>query len=892
MKLLDLKTLRGPNYWSIDWHNITETKLDIEELEELPTNKIKGFSERLFSALPSLYTHFCSEGHEGGFLKRVQEGTWMAHVVEHVALELQSLAEMKCVFGRTRSSDKKGVYYVAFSHEIPQAGQYAIKAAIRIVEHIIANKDYNVSEDIEELKIIKSKRGIGVTTAAIIEEAKRRHIPFRKINEGSMYILGQGAHQRRISASMACTTSGIGVDAACDKEQTKRMLHKAYIPVPGGELVVSPEELKESILELGYPLVIKPLNGNHGKGVTVNIKTEGDAILAFNKAAEISEIVIVERFIQGEDFRLLVINNKFVAAAKRTPAMIKGDGHSTIRELVEALNKDPNRGDGHAKALTAVKIDASTEKILAQKGLSPESVPANEETVFLKDTANLSAGGTSTDVTDIIHPNNILLAERISRIINLNICGIDIVAKDIAKPLMQDNGAVIEVNACPGLRMHLNPSHGKARNVAEPIVSMLFPKETPSRIPIVAVTGTNGKTTTTRLIAHIAKTAGKKVGYTTTDAIYINNEVVTHGDCTGESSAETVLTDAIVDFAVLECARGGILRAGLGFDQCDISIVTNVAEDHLGLDGVNSLSDMARIKSVVAESTAKDGYTILNAEDDEVFFMGDYVKCNIALFALNSKNERIERHCNRGGLAAFVENDEVIIRKGNWSNAICHVNDIPLTFSGRAECMVKNVLAAVLSATIYNFNINTIKTALCSFYPSPQNTPGRFNIFEFKKYSIMVDYAHNPHAMLELKKFLDRTEASRKIGIITAPGDRRDEDIIQVGFYSAQMFDEIIIRLDEDLRGRTSEELTALLQKGIQTANPLIPVSIIASEEDAILHAAHNAKPGTFITSLTEKVWKTIDYVEALRKTEVNNKIVQLNVLSPEEPVLQFENAV
>jgi cyanophycin synthetase len=891
MKLLDVHTLRGPNYWSTYWHNITEVKLDIEKLEELPTNKIEGFPERLFSLIPSLNSHFCSEGHVGGFLKRVQEGTWMAHVAEHIALELQCLAGMECAFGRTRSSEKKGIYYVAFSHEIPKAGQYAIKAALNIVEHIIAGKDYNLSKDIEELKTIKSREGVGVSTAAIIEEAKKRNIPVRKIDEGSMYMLGQGIHQRRISASMASTTSGIGIDIACDKEQTKRILHKAYIPVPEGESVASIEELNESINHLGYPLVIKPLDGNHGNGVTINIQTKEDAVLAFNKAIEISAVVVVERFIRGKDFRFLVINNKFVAASQRTPAMVKGNGHSTIRQLVEDLNKDPNRGNGHAKALTTVKIDASTEKVLTQKGLSLESAPAVEEVIFLKDTANLSTGGTSTDVTDIIHPHNILLAERISRIIDLDICGIDIVATDITKPLLPDNGCIIEVNACPGLRMHLNPSKGKVCNVAEPIISMLFPKGTPSRIPIIAVTGTNGKTTTTRLMAHIAKTAGQRVGFTTTDGIYINDEVVAYGDCTGEASAETVLTDSSVDFAVLECARGGILRTGLGFDQCDISIITNVAEDHLGLNGINSLGDMAKIKSVVAESTSKDGYTILNAEDDEVFFMGDHVDCNIALFALNPQNARVERHCKRGGLAAVVQNDELIIRRGSWITTICKIDDVPLTFSGRAECMVKNVLAAVLAASIYNFNIDVIKKALYSFIPSPQNTPGRFNIFKFKKYTIMVDYAHNPHAMNELKKFIDRTEASQKIGIITAPGDRRDEDIVQVGFFAAQMFDEIIIRLDEDLRGRTPEDLIGLLQKGIQSYKPFIPVAIVPSEENAILCAVHKAKSGAFITSLTEKVWKTIDFVEILRKNDAKDNIVQLNIL-PSKQLLQFENAV
>ncbi|MGZ3867160.1 MAG: cyanophycin synthetase, partial [Bacteroidia bacterium] len=693
MKLLDLKTLHGPNYWSITWHNIIQAKVDIEELEELPTNKIEGFTERLSAAMPSLKSHFCSEGHEGGFLKRVKEGTWMAHVVEHIALELQFLAGMECAFGRTRSSEKKGVYYVAFSYTLPEAGRYAIYAAINIAQHLIDNKNYDISKDVEELKEIKTAKGAGISTEAILTEAQKRDIPFRKINDGSMYILGQGVNQRRISASIACSTSGIGIDTACDKENTKRILNRAYVPVPEGEVINSVEQIKEYITHFGFPLTIKPLDGNHGKGVSVNIQTEEDAISAFNKAAIFSGPVIVERFIEGSDFRLLVIDYKFVAAAKRIPAMVKGNNCSTIRQLVEELNKDPNRGNGHAKVLTQIKIDTNTETVLKKKGLTLDSVPSEGEIIYLKETANLSTGGTSVDVTDIIHPDNILLAERVSRLIDLDICGIDVVTKDITKPLSPDNGSVIEVNACPGLRMHLKPTEGKARNVAEPIVSMLFREGRSSRIPIVAVTGTNGKTTTTRLIAHIAKIAGQTVGYTTTDGIYINDETICHGDCTGSSSTELVLTDPIVDFAVLECARGGILRTGLGFDQCDTSIITNVAEDHLGLDGINSLREMAKIKSVVAESTSKSGYTILNAEDDRVFDMGDYVECNIALFALDHNNERIERHCKRGGLAAIVDDGLVVVKKGNWSTVICAVNEIPLTFSGKAECMTKNVLA-------------------------------------------------------------------------------------------------------------------------------------------------------------------------------------------------------
>jgi cyanophycin synthetase len=862
MKLLDLKTMRGPNYWSGFWHNIIVVRLDIEELEGRPTNALPGFSERLQAAMPSLHEHHCSEGHEGGFLERVAEGTWMAHVIEHIALELQWLAGMKCGFGRTRSTGEKGIYTIAFSYEIPEAGQYAIRAAVRIAEDIIGANVPEIAGDVEQLKKIRERKGLGVSTLAIIEEAKSRNIPVRRINDDSMVVLGQGSRQRRVQASMTCATSGIGVDVACDKQQTKRLLEKAYLPVPAGMTVRDEEDLKEAIEELGFPLVIKPIDGNQGRGITTNICSAEQAQTALERALEISPRVIVERYIKGHDYRFLLVNHKLVAVAQRTPAFVTGDGSSTIGQLIDRLNSDPARGNGHEKSLTTVKVDQHTLDMLAQKNYTLESVPAASETVFLKNTANLSTGGISTDVTDEVHPDNIFMAERVSRIINLDICGIDVVAKDIRMPIDEFNGAILEVNACPGLRMHLKPSVGIGRNVAEPIVSMLFPPNRPSRIPVVAVTGTNGKTTTTRLIAFMAQTAGLNVGYTTTDGIYINGRTICEGDCTGESSAETVLTDPMVDFAVLECARGGILRAGLGFDQCDVSIVTNVAEDHLGLDGINTLKEMSRVKRVVAASTAKDGYAILNAEDDEVYFMGDDLDCNIALFALDAANPRVQRHLAKGGYAAVVENGYVTIFKGKWRTRICSVNEVPLSFSGRAECMIKNILPAALAGVIRRFRISDIRKALRTFVPSPELTPGRFNLFNFGDFEVMVDYAHNPAAFTELKKFIAATPASHKVGIISAPGDRKDEDIRQVGFHAAQMFDELVIRLDKDMRGRPEQQMIALLMEGVHTFSTTLPVSVIADEKEALRYAIHAARPGTLIITFTETVQETLAFVK------------------------------
>lgn len=874
MEILGVKTLKGPNIWSITYHNLIEATINIGPLEQKPTNEIPGFFDRLVSAIPSLHSHHCSEGHEGGFFERVQRGTWMAHVAEHLAIELQVLAGMDVTFGRTRGSGTRGTYHVAVQYLYPQAGKEALKSALDLSMALIQDQPYDINAAIDRLEKIRERNAPGVSTAAILAEARERNIPYRALNSGSLYILGYGANQRRIEASITCATSGISIDMASDKQYTKALLHRAYIDVPEGETATTVEQLLETIEWLGYPVAIKPLDASQGRGITTNIRTEKDAIAAFGIAQAFSKKVIVERFIEGDDYRLLVVNNKLVAAAKRTPASVTGDGKLTIRQLVEEANRDPRRGNGHANVLTKIDFDAKSEELLARKQLTADSVPERGEIIYLKATANLSTGGTSADVTDIVHPDNIRLAERVSRIINLDVCGIDVVAKDIAQPLRGGNGCIIEVNACPGLRMHMEPTVGIRRNVAEPIVSMLFPEGETSRIPIVAVTGTNGKTTTTRLVAHLAKVAGHNVGYTTTDGIYIDDHAICYGDCTGEASAEAVLSDPLVEFAVLECARGGILRSGLGFDECSTSIVTNVSEDHLGLDGIKTLRDMRRVKAVVAESTMREGYTILNAEDDEVYYMGDYVECNIALFALDPKNDRVRRHCEDNGLAAVIEDEYITVYKGKWKTRLCKVNEVPLSFNGAAKCMIRNILAAVLAGVVHKFDTDKIREALKTFVPSPEKTPGRFNVFEFPDFKVMVDYAHNQAAMRELKTFLDNISSTRKVGIITGVGDRRDSDIRELGKIAADIFDEIIIRHDADLRGRSADEMTNLLTQGIRETDPSMRVRVIPDENSALAYAISNAVAGSFITTLTESVHEVIAFVQHSRDIYEHEQVV------------------
>ncbi len=870
MQILEIRVLRGPNYWSGYRKELIDMRLDLGHFENLPTNKIEGFAERLESMIPSMREHECSKKREHGFFDRVKEGTWLGHVIEHIALEIQSLAGMPCGYGRTRSANQPGVYHVVFSYTIADAGIYAAKAAVRIALALAENTPYDINKDIGRLAAINREEGLGPSTRAILNEAKKRNIPYRSIDRNSFIMLGQGRYQKIIRASLSSDTSMIGVEIADDKELTKELLSQQYIPVPAGKKIRELSEVKPVVDKIGFPLVIKPCNGNHGRGITTDIKTFEEAEAAFMFAKKISAGVLVEQFIKGTDYRFLVVNYKLVAVAKRVPAMIMGDGVSTIEQLVSQVNDDPRRGDEHEKVLTKIKIDDATMAILARNNLKPGSVLENGQVLFLKNTANLSSGGTARDVTHLVHPQNVLLAERVARLVNLNICGIDIVAQDIQEPITHTNGAVLEVNAGPGLRMHLSPTKGLAQNVAEPIIRMLYPEGGKARIPIVAITGTNGKTTTTRLIAHLARQSGHSVGFTTTDGIYIGENKIESGDCSGPASAACVLRDPIVDFAVLECARGGILRSGLGFDKCSTSIITNISEDHLGLDDIDSLEKLTRVKAVVAHSTMDDGYAILNADDDRVYSLYDDLACNIALFSMREKNERIRSHCARGGLAAIVEKGYFTICKGNWRTRVARVQDIPLTLDGRASCMTMNILPALLAAVIHDFDLNGVRKSLAGFAPSKENTPGRMNIFQFPGYTVMVDYAHNRDGLYELRNFLEQTSSGVKVGVIACPGDRRDEDIRNIGICAASMFDEIIIKHDKDGRGRTNEEITDLIRAGIVKVNQHIPVTVVSDEIEAVKYAMNTAGDDAFIVVCTEKVTEVLDFVsDELKKVSV-----------------------
>lgn len=868
MKIEKIQVLRGPNIWSIRRKKLIQMRLDLEEMEQSPTNKIPGFRERLENIMPSLYSHRCSEGKPGGLFQRIEMGTWMGHVIEHIALELQTLAGMDTGFGRTRETKTPGVYNVVFSYIEENAGVMAAKEAVKLAECVIDDRDYDLHECIFRLKQTRERERLGPSTGSIVEEAESRNIPWIRLGKNSLVQLGYGIHQQRFQATITGNTSSIAVDIACNKELTKKMLDEAAIPVPKGGLVYSIDELESTITKIGYPIVLKPLDGNHGRGQSINVNDWDTAVKGFELAQQISSRVIVERFITGYDFRVLVVNHKMVAAARRMPANVVGDGERTISQLIDIENKDPRRGYGHENMLTEIVVDSSTLDLLEKNGYHLESVPQKGEIVFLKSTANLSTGGTSSDVTDMIHPDNITMCERISKIIGLDVCGIDIMAENLTQPLKETGGCILEVNAAPGFRMHLSPSDGLPRNVAAPVVDMLYPPGKPYRIPIIAVTGTNGKTTTTRLISHIVKNNGYRVGFTTSDGIYIQNTLLTKGDTTGPVSAEFILKDPTVEFAVLETARGGILRSGLGFGTCDIGVLTNIKEDHLGMNDIHSLRDLTRVKRVVLDSVKKSGWCILNADDEYSMRLSGDLDAKVALFSLDENNPHIVKLSREGKTTCVYEEGFVTIKKGDWKIRITKVQNIPITMEGKAKFMISNVLAASLATYLYGFAIEDIAMALRTFIPSAQLTPGRLNVFKFKNFKVMIDFAHNPAGYEAIAEYLSNVEATKKIGIISGVGDRRDEDIRKCGQIAGQMFDYIIIRNEKHLRGRTEDEINGLIIDGINSSGRNVSYECIPKEIEALKHAMGMAEEGTFITALSDVVDNAIDLVQDYQHRE------------------------
>ncbi|MBO3460865.1 cyanophycin synthetase [Aetokthonos hydrillicola Thurmond2011] len=883
MRILKIQTLRGPNYWSIRRHKLIVMRLDLENLAETPSNEIPGFYEGLVDTLPSLEGHYCSPGCHGGFLMRVREGTMMGHIVEHVALELQDLAGMNVGFGRTRETGTPGIYQVAIEYLNEEAGRYAARAAVRLCQSIVDRGRYpkaELEQDLQDLKDLWRDAALGPSTEAIVKEAEKRGIPWTSLGARFLIQLGYGVNQKRLQATMTDNTGILGVELACDKEATKRILANGGVPVPKGTTINFLDDLQEAIEYVGgYPIVIKPLDGNHGRGITIDIRTWEEAQTAYDAARQISRAIIVERYYVGRDHRVLVVDGKVVAVAERVPAHVTGNGRSTIFELIEETNNDPNRGEGHDNVLTKIELDRTSYQLLERQGYTLSTVLQKGEICYLRATANLSTGGIAVDRTDEIHPENLWLAQRVVKIIGLDIAGIDIVTSDISRPLREVDGVIVEVNAAPGFRMHIAPSIGIPRNVAGAVIDMLFANEQASRIPILSVTGTNGKTTTTRLLAHIFKQTNKVVGYTTTDGTYIGDFLVEAGDNTGPQSAQLILQDPTVEVAVLETARGGLLRSGLAFESANVGVVLNVSADHLGIGDIDTIEQLAHLKSIVAEAVFPDGYAVLNADDPRVAAMAEKTKANIAYFTMNPDAELVRNHIQKGGVVAVYENGYLSIVKGDWTHRIERAENIPLTMGGRAPFMIANALAASLAAFVQNVSIEQIRAGLNTFRASVSQTPGRMNLFNLGNYHALVDYAHNPASYEALGGFVRNWTGGQRIGVIGGPGDRRDQDFVTLGKLAAEIFDYIIIKEDDDTRGRQRGSAAELITQGIKQVNANSTYETILQEAEAIKKGLDIAPDNSLVVILPESVSRAIKLIKD--RGTVKEELHQQNSAAP-----------
>ena len=847
MNIREIKILSGPNYWTR--RPCIQMVLDIGELEEKPTNKIRGFYGRLKKTLPSLYDHRCSIGSKGGFFQRVKEGTWMGHVIEHVALEFQTLAEMDTGFGRTRGTGETGVYNVVYSYIVSEAGKRAGILAVNLCQNLIDKKEFDIESAVFELKELREKYKLGPSTGSIVEESVRRGIPYIRLNRGSYVQLGYGNRQRKIRATMTDQTANIAVDFAGDKWETKEILENHGIPVPKGFVTRNFEDAKKSIDKIKFPLVVKPLDGNHGRGVTVGVSDLEHFSQAFDAAKSQSRngYIIVEKTLKGNDYRVLVINGKMVATAHRVPAHVIGNGKNTIQELIDKENENPLRGYGHENVLTEITIDHQTVRLIENEGYTLDSILPKDELLTLKTTANLSTGGTAVDITDEVHPANVHIAERAIQLIGLDIGGVDIIAPNLTTPLNENGGGIVEINAAPGFRMHLQPTSGLARNVAEPVIDMLFPPGTESTIPIIAITGTNGKTTTTRLINHILKGVGHTVGMCTTEGVYIKNRLIYPGDMTGPMSHGLVLSDPTIDAAVLECARGGILRAGLGYKECNVGVVTNVSSDHLGLKGIDTLKQLARVKSVIPQIVKKNGHAILNADDPLVAKMERYVSGETIYFSVNPKNEIIKDHKKSNGISIVLENDQVCIYKGLWKYPLLPLNDIPITFDGKAAFNILNTLAAVGATFALGISDENIKAGISTFFPSYSQTPGRTTLEDLLRFKVLIDYAHNEAGYKALKEFALALPGERRILTLSLPGDRRDIDFERCSKIVSDGFDHIVV-FEDYLRGKKIGGIMNLFKKyllkyGVKKSK----ITTIHDEKEAMRFALDSARENDLV---------------------------------------------
>jgi cyanophycin synthetase len=853
LRITRLRALRGPNYWRLA--PVIACDLTVGSLAAYTSADVPGFAERLERVMPTLRSHPCSRDRESGFIERLREGTGWAHVLEHVVLELQTLAGSPVSFGRVVASTGDESWWVILEYEEEAVGLQATRSGVEVIRACIGGREPDLAAMAGELSDLRDSVRLGPSTAVIVEEAQRRGIPVRRLNTGSMVQLGLGASLRRIRAAATDATSIIASDIAQDKDLTKRVLQNIGLAVPVGAVARSVERAVEIAREIGFPVMLKPLDGNQGRGISPRLGSEAELAAAWAQA-ERFETLVVERYVEGRDHRVLVVNGKVVAVAERVAAHVVGDGVASIRDLAAQVNRDPRRGPGHGNILTALPLDQHTEEFLGRQGLTIDAVPAAGERVFLRATANLSTGGTSIDRTDEIHPDNVTACEMAAGVVGLDIAGIDVLTPEISVPFEENGAVIIEINAAPGIRMHEHPAQGRPRHVAAAILDMLFPPGARPTIPVIAVTGTNGKTTTTRLIAHLFRATGRTVGFTTTDGVYLQNRLVVRGDMTGPFAANVLLSNPKVEVAVLETARGGILRAGLGFDECDVGIVLNVAGDHLGLHGIHTLEQLAEVKGVIPAVVKRRGTAVLNADDPLVAAMAERTRGDVVYFTAvpDRRSPLVEAHLETGGTAACIQQGEFVIRRGGLCIPIAPVTDVPLTVEGLARFQYGNVLAAIAATFVQGMRYEDIRAGLLSFFPSPALTPGRLNLFRVRGGTVLVDYAHNPRAVEGLMEVALGLEARRRIGVLGAPGDRRDEDVREVGRLCARL-DRVILKEDENLRGRSPGAVARLLAEGLR-AGGLAPerIEAVAAEAEAVGHALGRMQDGDLLVVLADDV--------------------------------------
>jgi cyanophycin synthetase len=848
MKVLEKRILRGPNIHSP--RPCFLAVLDLEDLDDRPSTSFPGFTEKLCALLPGLHDHRCSLGRRGGFVERLKEGTYPAHITEHVLIELQNMVGIDVGYGKARQvPNRPRQFTIVCSYKIEKVVTEALPVAIKIVEGLARGEDVDIAEDLQNLRYWADRQSLGPSTKAIVEAAERRGIPaFRITEDASLFQLGWGKYQKRIQATMTSNTSHIAVGIASDKELTKALLAEAGLPVPKGEVVRSADAAMAAARRLRGPVALKPFDGNQGKGVSLNLTDPEQIRAAYDLAAGYRRSVLVEQFIEGQDYRVLVVGDEVIAVARRLPAHVYGDGTHTVRELVATENEHPMRGEGHLKPMTKIKLDEGARQVLERQGLTFDDVPPAGQLVVLKENANLSTGGSAEDVTDQIHPRNADACVVAARKIGLDVAGIDVVCRDIAVPFAQQRGAIIEVNAAPGIRMHQHPSKGQAHDVGAAIVRSLFPSGAPSRVPVIAVTGTNGKTTTTLLIGHVIQNTGHVAGITTTEGIYIDGRLAESGDCTGYWSARTVLTSPVVEAAVLETARGGMFKRGLAFDRCDVGVVMNIHDDHLGQHGAETLADLARVKRLVVETAAKA--CVLNAEDPLVAAMAEHKPegCEVVYFSLDPSCPVVEKHLDAGGRAVYLRRNMIMLAQGDHRIPLLEVERIPFTLRGRARFNVQNSLAAVAALWVQGYTQAQIIAGLTTFTSSMEQNPGRMNLFRIRDFHVLLDYAHNAESYRMIIETGRKLNHKRLVGVVTAPGDRYDDKLKEIGRICGAGFDHLVIRQMTDLRGRPLGEAPRLMYEGAMESG-IDPgrVEVINDEPAAIRHAIEMGREGDLI---------------------------------------------